>query len=213
MTMHAPASPAIEAGVMPVLRDSTADLHQAAEQSAFQQALVRGVLPREQYVNWLGQMLHLHRALETALRSAQSTGGPVARVVHAWQFQEPRLLEDLKFFGAGEPGEALPSVREFARWASVADGVELLGAHYVLEGSKNGGRYIAKGVRRAYALASDDGARHLDPYGEAQRERWAEFKAAMSAEQFSAGDTARMVEAARRMFRTVTQLGDELAAA
>lgn len=210
---HAPATPAIEAGVMPVLRDSTADLHQAAEQSAFQQALVRGVLPREMYVKWLGQMLHLHRALETALRSAMSGGGPVARVVHEWQFQEPRLLEDLKFFGAAEPSGALPSVREFARWIGVADGVELLGAHYVLEGSKNGGRYIAKGVRRAFALAGDDGVRHLDPYGEAQRERWTEFKAAMTAEEFSAGDTARMVEAARRMFRTVTQLGDELAAA
>ncbi len=71
------------------------------------------------------------------------------------------------------------------------DPLRLLGMHYVLEGSNNGSRFIARHVGRAYQLSTGPGLRYLDPYGDRQRAYWMDFKNAMGKFQFTGADEER----------------------
>ncbi len=205
------------------LRDSTTDHHTAAEQHPFQKSLAMGTLPREQYIANLGQLLHVHRSLESALRNAAkadgtdaAVAGTITRVVKDYQYQEPYLIADLKFFGVDPSTVALlPATAKFVSHVqSVAarSPVALLGMQYVLEGSNNGSKFLSKVVLRAYGLKPGDGTRYMDPYGERQREYWAAFKADMNAETFTAPQVDQMVEAAQWTFEAIEKIGGEIQA-
>jgi len=223
---HAHAAPTTASAnptVMERLRDSTTDHHTAAEQHPFQKSLAMGTLPREQYVANLGQLLHVHRALESALRAAALAGATdpavkaaITRVVKDYQHQEAYLIADLKFFGV-DPATVAPlaatakfvsHVQSLAARAPIA----LLGMQYVLEGSNNGSKFLSKIVLRAYGLEPGDGTRYMDPYGARQREYWAAFKADMNAETFTAAQIEQMVEAARWTFEAIEKIGGEIQA-
>jgi heme oxygenase len=89
----------------------------------------------------------------------------------------------------------------------------LLGVLYVLEGSTNGSKYIARKVRPAYALPENgEGSAYLDPYGTAQPTRWQEFKAAMDGLNLPAGEVDQVVLAAMQTFDSIRDLGGELLA-
>lgn len=206
-------------GVMDRLRLETATLHEAAEGRAFQQSLVKGVLSKDAYIAWMGQMLALHGALERALRSLRAADTRVQQVVQDSQFRAPDLRADLAWFGAHGPppaprGATNEAIAEIARLGASPDLTErlgILGMHYVLEGSLNGGRFIAMAVRRAFDLTGDDGVRHMDPYGAAQRETWRAFKSAMDAQPWSAPEQDSMVAGAKAMFGIVSAMSDEMA--
>lgn len=193
--------------VMEVLKASTSELHDAAEGHTFQQAMVQGRLPREQFAAYLGQLLLVHATLEKHLRAARLTVPPVARVVQDYQFKEANLRRDLAFYGVNadavvpmEPTSAI--IRELDETAT-NDPLSLLGYHYVLEGSMNGNRFIARAVAGAYRLPPGEGVSYLDPYGDQQRAYWAKFKADMDACGFSPAQMRSMAEAARSMFRGI----------
>jgi len=133
--------------------------------------------------------------------------------VRPYQYQEQSLRRDLAHLGRDEDGAApLPAVREFAArvtdWAA-RNPVALLGILYVLEGSKNGGRYLARAVRRAYGF-DGQGTEYLDPYGELQAERWQQFKADMDALPLTEVEKDDIVAAAASAFRSIMQLHQEL---
>jgi len=198
------------------LRNSTREEHSRAEHHEFQQALVKGELARDRYEAWLGQMYLLHHALEKALRDAAAQDEAIAKVVHEYQYQVPYLLEDFQFFGIDPAGiEPLPATQRFLTLVEQGKGdpLLLLGLHYVLEGSNNGGRYIARHVAEAYDLAPGPGLRYLDPYGDRQREYWLAFRTDMGSVAFTESDTARLVEAAKQMYETVAELSEDLATA
>lgn len=200
---------------MLLLRDSTTHLHSQAEGHAFQRSLVSGTVTRENYARYLQQMLLVHQALESALRAAAAKLPAVSRVVTPEQYQEPYLLEDLRYYGAPSANlQPLPSTSALInRIHSVAANtpVALLGFHYVLEGSNNGNRFIARAIRGAFKISGAEGVRYLDPYGDRQREVWAAFKVAMDAESFSEADSQAMVEAAKAMFEGITAISQDLA--
>jgi len=196
------------------LRNSTRAEHDRAEHHEFQQALVKGELPRERYEAWLGQMYLVHRSLETALRAAAGQNEAIARVVRDYQYQVPYLLEDFDYFGIDPAGfEPLPATQRFI--ALVEEGSEdpllLLGLHYVLEGSNNGGRFIARHVARAYDLGPRNGLKYLDPYGDQQREYWQVFKEDMGSVKFSLTETEHLVAGAKQMYQAVAELAEDLA--
>ncbi len=83
------------------------------------------------------------------------------------------------------------------------------GMHYVLEGSKNGAKFLAPQVRTAYRL-DGRGARNLDPYGDQQRALWMAFREAMDAVDFTKSEFAAVIDAAKLTFRGVTRLYHEL---
>jgi len=204
----------ITESAMQQLRDSTREEHHRAEHHEFQQALVKGELARDRYEAWLGQMYLIHGSLEKALRAATDHSEAIQNVIHDYQYQVPYLLEDFEFFGIDSSGiEPLPATQRFASLVEQGkdDPLLLLGLHYVLEGSNNGGRFIARHVAKAYDLAPGPGLRYLDPYGDQQREHWMAFKNDMGAVDFTDAETVRLVDAAKQMYRTVAELSEDLA--
>ena len=200
---------------MQLLRDSTRAEHERAEHHAFQQEMFKGELSRDEYAAWLGQMYLVHHALEKALRRVGKDDEGIRTVVRDYQYQTPYLAEDLELFGVDPQSiEPLPATERFI--AAVEEGRDdpllLLGLHYVLEGSNNGSRFIARHVAQAYQLAPGPGLRYLNPYGDKQREYWMTFKNDMGTLPFSEADNERLVEAAKQMYQTVAELSDDLAA-
>lgn len=197
------------------LRTETRDLHDAAEQHPFQRALFKGTLPREQYVANLGQLYLVHRALEARIRERMSDTPALAGVVREYQFQEPYLAEDLSHFGVDpssiQPVPATRALIETIERQGCESPVALLGHHYVLEGSNNGSRYIARNVSRAYGLPmGGSGLRYLDPYGEEQPAKWMEFKTDLLALSLTDREQDIVVGAAREMFAAIAAIGGEL---
>lgn len=198
------------------LRNETLAEHKAAESHSLQRALAQGTLPRTLYVRHLAQLRHVHAALDAALRSLAPSTAAIGSVLRPEQLQTPYLDEDLAFLGATEKDrEPLPAtVRVIAAIGRMAElnPVAVLGFHYVLEGSNNGSKFLARVVQRAYALAPGPGTRYMDPYGERQRELWAQFKTDMNGVAFSTADADTLVSAAKTMFAAISAIGDELVA-
>ena len=195
------------------LRQLSADHHRQAEGSTFQRLLVSGQLGRELHLEWLRQMYLLHQALELELARcfapAQSDSGFDPRM---WE-KTGQLKLDLVYWGeTGMSFQPLPAVVEFSdamsRWA-VACPTALLGAFYVLEGSTNGGRFIARALRQAWRLNEGEGVAYLDPYGDQQATRWQECKLLLD-RCIPPATHAVAVEAALFTFSTVTALGAQL---
>jgi len=207
--MHT-ADPAT-AGIMDTLKAETLDHHQRAEQHPFQRAQASGTLAREQYIANLGQMMLINRELTARLRALAATDPRAAAVIREHQFRAADFAADLRHLGGDPDGvRALPEVgAALGEMRAMADAAPLaaLGMHYVLEGSTNGGQYIAKGVRRAYGLQGQDGTRALDPYADRQRPLWAEFKASMNAASFTADETRDLLAGARWMFDAISLVG------
>ncbi len=203
--------------LMTRLREETMPLHRETEQGSLQQDLLAGRLPLGAYADLLQQLLVLHRAIERALVRQSAHSGPIGAVVREYQFQESHLLRDLRHYGRDpEPAGVLPAVREMIVMIDETErsrATALLGVHYVLEGSKNGGRFIARAVRKAYNLEGGDGLAYLDPYGELQGERWREFKGAMDALPLSAEEQDAIVAAAGRTFQGIMNVHREVYAA
>ncbi len=199
--------------IMQRLKTDTTGLHAAAEQTTFQQAMVAGRLPLDHYVASLQQMLLIHRTLEHHLRLHRELPA-IAAVLRDYQFQEPYLLNDLQYFECIvdqiQPLHATSDLIAAIEVTAAANPVALLGLHYVLEGSKNGGKFLAAAARRAYNLEGDAGLRYLDPYGANQRTYWQDFRTSMEGAQLSPRDTVAVLDAAALMFTAITRLYREL---
>lgn len=199
----------VEANIMDLLKERTAEHHRRAEQQPLQQALVRGHASREQYIRWLGQMMHVHTALEVAIE-ARAEAEPRLRVVTSDQHGRARLASDLRALGSA-PESAVASAPALKLMHAIrvlaADlPVALLGHHYVLEGSKNGNRYIAMAMRRGLGLSPGQGDTYLDPYGEQQRTKWQEFRAAMGAQLYTEPEREAVIRAAGAMFDGISEI-------
>jgi heme oxygenase len=209
--IDAPASPST------ILKTETASLHAKAEQSPFQRDLAKGRLPRAQYGRYLAQMLRVHEALEARLWPLSGAEEAIGRVVRDDHRRVDAIRADLAFYGvdpAYHPAEPATAavVADIHRLAAERP-LALLGMHYVLEGSANGGRFIAMNVRPAYGLEPGRGDRFLDPYGERQREIWGAFKTDLDACAFTEAQMADLLAGAARMFDGVREIGDALHAA
>ena len=201
---------------MLTLRESTASHHRLAEQHEFQQQFVRGTLPRPLYLRWLGQMLHIHVALEAHLDRLVARNPQLKSVFDDGRRRVAPLEKDLVFLGSTMDQPALPVARAMMARMEIlatAQPLALLGILYVLEGSTNGSKFIARKVRPAYELpATGEGSAYLDPYGDVQPVRWQEFKAAMDALRLPAAEVEPIVLAAQQTFDSIRELGAELLA-
>jgi heme oxygenase len=202
-------------GVMDRLRAETLPHHQRAESHPWQRAMAKGRLTKAQYAMWLGQMLHVHRTLEAHLARATASNPHVAGVVDHIQFQTPHVLADLEFYH-GDPldGRLLPATAaavDTVHRTAALDTTRLLGLHYVIEGSKNGGRFIAIALRRAYGLTPGRGDRSIDPYADNQPAVWAKFKADMSARDFDRPACDAIIASAGDMFDAFYAVSEDLA--
>ena len=190
------------------LKTETAEQHKRAENTEIQKLLVHGRVTREQYGAWLGQMKHVHAALESAV-ARQARADARVKIAQMEGSQAARIAADMQVVGAAD-APALASTQALIAEINRTDAVGLIGMHYVLEGSMNGGKFIAMGVRRGLGLTTGQGDTYLDPYGERQRGVWAAWKGALDATEFSADESERVLAGAKAMFDGVTGLGMEL---
>lgn len=198
--------------LMARLREDTRDLHEHAESRTLQRRMARGELPRQTFVAYLAQLHWIHSALESALARSRGAHAAIDAVATEDRFRVPDLLADLAHHG-GDPAAALPAAVGFCETIAAleAEGpVALLGCLYVLEGSTNGARFIARVLRRAWGIEGREGLAYMDPYGDAQPERWAAFRREMDAADFSGVERNRIVSAARATFEAIASVSDEL---
>lgn len=195
------------------LREQTKDAHTMAERHPQQARLVKGEATRADYAAWLGQMLHVWRALDTGMGSKATEDSRIAAMLKPYHPHADRVQADLEYLAqtdglAAEHAE-LPATRKFVEFiAATADAItpDIVGVWYVLEGSANGGRFIAKALSRSLGLAGPDGLRSLDPHGEAQRERWQTWRAELDAQPWTAQERSLIVAAASVTFAAMYDL-------
>lgn len=191
------------------LKTETRDLHTEAEKAPFQAAMVKGEQPLESYAALLGQMLHVHRAVEGALAECGPKSALISSLGRLGASQAALAAADLETLGHDPEGfEPLePTTALVSRVRSMSDDpASLAGTHYVLEGANNGNRFIARVLERAYGLSVERGLRYLDPHGQTQAGRWSSYKAALDDAGLNDEEADRAVESAKAMFRAIIEI-------
>lgn len=220
MTVAAPASAPANAipAIMERLKASTADLHRHAESRPLQRSLAKGTIERAAFTTYLAQLLKVHESLEAKLTELLATRPDLSAAFQDDQRRTPNLVADLAHLGVDlEAVELHAATLELVRLIQNAGRVSptaLLGMLYVLEGSNNGSKYIARAMSRAVGIAPGaPGLSYLDPYGERQMERWQQFKSDMNAIGFEPAEADAIVEGANIMFNGIANVSDDVAAA
>jgi heme oxygenase len=195
-----------------LLREKTSEHHERTEGSEFLRLLVGGSLPVDAYAAWLGQMLCIYRTLESQL------GGPTAHAEHASLLTEsrrrtPELVSDIRTLGLSPDdfhpvAPAAAFLDRLLKWGSRGSPA-LVGVLYVLEGSTNGSRRVARALREAYGLGPMAGISFLDPYGGRQSERWRAFRAELDA-RTSRDELPEILAGAWETFDAVAAIGHVL---
>jgi heme oxygenase len=214
---HAPAGAGAAGGAtLPdQLKEATWDLHEKAERHPFQRGMMMGKLPREAYVRHLEQMALAHEVVEARLREAKGRSPAIAGLLREWHFRLGLAKADLKSLGGDMDAAAIDATKRFAAHVSAtaaATPAGLLGYLYVLEGSTNGGRFIAPALARAMGMTDLSALSYQVPHGDQQQVRWGEFRAGLGSVALTPAETAAVHAAAETTFRFAVELSDALAA-
>lgn len=187
-------------GLATALRDRTREAHTKAERHPVQSRMARGVITREEYAAYLGQLLHVWNEIDDGLARGAKRDPRIGAMVQEYHPHAWRVRSDLRFYGRGEAAPLDVTRRMMEMVRAAGDCAAIVGVWYVLEGSANGGRYIAKSLATAFKLDGRDGLMTMDPHGEAQRERWQEWRRALDAQAFSDAEKAEILAAANATF-------------
>lgn len=199
-------------GIMGRLKAETAPQHAEAESMPLEAALIAGSIKHGEYQKYLEQRWIVHRELEAATDRALAKDSRLAHLGLPGLYQTTNIEADLVHLGADtasiQPMKGSEALIDRIRQAeSVA---VLMGIFYVFEGSKNGARYIAKALAKAWGKSDLEGLKYLDPHGEQQRPLWLKFREDMNAIDWSESEQDAMVEAAKDTFRAISALDDEI---
>ncbi|HEY9773739.1 MAG TPA: biliverdin-producing heme oxygenase [Planktothrix sp.] len=194
------------------LKEGTKSTHDQAETSQFQRRLANAEISRTDYADYMGQLYLIHRALEHGLASNAATKD----VANQQEFQADYLARDLKVLGQ-EPDKVKPrnATKEMLariESESKSNPLALLGYHYVLLGSKHGGKFIAAKVREKFEF-DGEGCLYFDPYGTNFMPIWLKFKSNLDTAAQDETGGAIVLNAAKDMFEYFAKLGSELDAA
>ncbi len=200
--------------VMDLLRESTKDLHSSAEANEFQHLLGSGKVQKNDYCNYLQQIYLMHKAIAECLDEAKERNSAVEAVAKEYHLDLTCVRNDLEHFGckpeSAVPVKATTNLIESMRDTAHHHPYGLLGYLYVLEGSTNGAKFLAKSLRAGLSLPETVGASYFDRYGEKQRERWNGFKHDMNMIGFSEEERNLLVEKAKETFAAFGKIGTEL---
>lgn len=202
--------------VMDALRESTKELHADTEGHEFQKQLGSGTVRQDLYVRYLGQLYLMHKHLADLLPRAAASDPRIAAVVAPYHSDLSAVIGDLAYFDVSTdtvvPLSATAGLLSTMDELSRQSPYSLLGHLYVLEGSTNGAKFMAKTLRKGLNLPEEQGAKYFDRYGDLQRERWTGFKATMNEQGFNPSEIEALVVEAKRMFQTFFEIGCELEA-
>lgn len=200
--------------VMDLLRESTSEMHNSAEANEFQHRLSAAKVQKDELAQYLEQLYLIHQSISSLIEQSQSTNPALRHVVRDYHHDLTCIVNDIEYLG-GKPEQATPlkataelvvSMNKTAKSETAA----LLGYLYVLEGSTNGAKFLAKALRKGLELPENAGASYFDRYGDQQRERWNGFKQSMNEVDFNEQERAKLVSTATETFRTFGKIGDEL---
>jgi len=201
--------------IMQRLKAETSDLHSHAESRTLQRAIAAGEVSRTAFGAYLGQLYRVHDCLETALENSRDRHAAVGTLATADRMRVPDLKRDLAFYGVDRveiaAGAAAQRFSTTIEESIGSDPVALLGAHYVLEGSTNGGRFLARALRKSWDL-DGEGLAYFDPYGDEQPQKWASFRRDMDEASFSADQEEAIIEMAKATFIAIAEVSDEVSA-
>jgi heme oxygenase len=199
--------------IMETLKEETRTLHNQTEGNDFQKFLFGGSLPKHQFVEYLGQMYLIHKALEDALSQLRHSSSIIATVIGDHQFQQNYLRTDLSAAKvSAEDLRALPATRKLINHIDNLNNKEpmaLLGCEYVLFGSKHGAKLLSKNLGK-YELWTPGSPNYFDPYGDKFSGYWQDFKAKMNAIQFSQDEREQIIQGAKDMFSGLAKVFDDL---
>lgn len=199
-------------GIMGRLKAETAEQHAVAEAKPLEAALIGGSIDHGQYKSYLAQRWIIHRALEAATDRALASDARLASLGLPGLYQTANLEADLAHLGVDtasiKPMKGAEKLVALVRDAGSP--AVLMGIYYVFEGSKNGARFIARSLAKAWSKTDLQGLRYLDPHGEAQRGLWMKFREDMNAIDWSDDEQDRMVKAAQVTFDAISALDDEI---
>lgn len=175
-----------------ILRDGTRDLHDRAET-----ALGGGPMQRvEDYIAMLRANLDMTEtvvcAVEPHLPGWLTSGLDRDRM---------RLRTDLADLGA--------TCSPHAATVSIADRAGAMGAVYVCEGARLGGRVLARQVQETLGLTADHGAAYLGGEGGDTGARWRGFVDALNRDLARPDDLDRALLAARSIFALIIKSYEE----
>ncbi len=199
--------------IMDILKEETRPLHNQTEGNDFQKLLFGGSLPKVQFVEYLGQMYLIHKALEDALSELRVKNPIVAAVIADHQYQQRYLQGDLNAAQVQvvdlKPLPATKTLIEHMEHLKNKQPMALLGCEYVLFGSKHGAKMLSKQIAK-YGLTAEGSPNYFDPYGDKFMGYWLEFKAAMNAAHFSTGEQEDAITGAKDMFSGLSKVFDDL---
>lgn len=197
--------------IMDRLKEATSEQHRDAERRRLQKAMASGKLPVGVYAAWLGQMFLLHRGLHETIGDHAREQPLLGEIVRDEGRHVANLEADLALLEhRADEERALPStdraLRAIGR-AAASDPISLLGYNYVLEGSMNGNRFIARALLPSLPVPA---VAYLDPYGEEQRPTWQAYRDRMNEAGIGEDAAHRIVSAAQDMFTFIAEMSDEL---
>jgi heme oxygenase len=191
------------------LKESTKSAHNSAEGHQFQKELGSGTLSKPLYTQYLSQLFLTHQALENAMSSQPYMGS----VVSPEQLQTDFLKNDLKVLGVDpasvKPIEITAQMLKRIDELKTQNPIALLGFHYVLLGSKHGGKFIASTIKKAFAL-ENGGCTYFDPYGPEFQKHWKHFVDGINGFDIEESQVEPLMNAASEMFAFVEKLGGDL---
>jgi heme oxygenase len=199
--------------IMDSLREDTMSLHKQTEGNDFQTSLFSGNVPKKQFVDYLGQMYLIHKALEDALSELRNRNSIVATVIGDHQYQQNYLKDDLATAKVdAQELQPLPATKKLINHMNQLKDEQpmaLLGCEYVLFGSKHGAKMLTKRLEK-YELWQPGAPNYFDPYGDKFAGYWQDFKAKMNAAQFTQPEQEQIIQGAKDMFSILAEVFDDL---
>lgn len=206
--------------LMASLKEATAELHRYAETRPFQKSLLTGTAMPATFRRYLIELHAIHNALEQVLCDWRARRPELASVFNDDQRRAADLEADIAALSAhialenaterNEATGARTVLLAFIDAHAHSNVFAILGCFYVLEGSMNGNKFIARALAKAWGIELNIGLSYLDPYGEQQRANWQRFREAMNRLDVTPEDVEAAVHAACLTFETIARISDEV---
>ncbi len=186
------------------LKDENWALHQIAERQESPGSMIKGTMPKEGYLNMLGQQYLVNAVFDEALNKAIADQPKIKAFVLDEQMLTQYIIEDMNHFGIDPASlQATPGTQRALDHANAhADNpLHLLGLHYVRLGACNGNSFVARVVRKVYNLDHPtEGTRYLDPFGADQRKKWMAFKDSLDSAGFNESEQDKIFAGTRAAY-------------
>ena len=184
------------------LREAVWPLHRQVEHASPLTRVARGEASLMEYTAALRLLYGFIAPLESGIAAFATSGAGATALLQALlqaeHWQRVHLLEqDLRVLGL--PAEAIRQLPQCAAMPPVTTPAQAVGALYLLEGSRLGGKVIATSLNHALGLDEHNGAAYFSSNGQELGALWHRFRQ-MLEEVAAAGHGPAVTEAAQAAF-------------